>query len=273
MTILDKLNFNFQCIIFDNNDLKNDNLIYSIMQHYLHKYYNTMKNQTTKTKLARKKVVSATSKKLFLDVSQNVNYGLSWSLYNSGICASCNDNYAGCLYKLAFNRYLCGFCYAVKYLNFADPDTINLYSSTLDQLSINNKTKEYYKLNNSVPSPDEIDPNVCQANISLIELVYLLKDPTTKQFIQKNNYKIFYNNNFPLGFLNSKIGKCFDDDADNDDNNDDNDDDNDNNDDFKNKSLNKINQNKQKIISKKQTMSPENIAYLKKAFTDKNDNL
>jgi len=227
------------------------------------------KTLTNLTKPATKKVSSVTTKKLFLDVSQNINYRLSQSIHNSGICVGCNNNYAGCLYKLAFNRYLCGFCYSVKYLNFVDPDTINLYSSTLDQLYINKKTEEYYKLNKCMPLANEIDPNVCQSNISLIELVYLLKDSTTKQFIQKNNYKIFYNNNFPLGFLNSKTGSCFDDD-DNDDN-EDNDYDDDNNKNSENKLFNKNDQNKKKIVLKKQIMSPENINYLKKALIDKND--
>jgi len=226
-----------------------------------------MKNQPSKilpkTKIAKN---SSAVKKLYLDVSQNINYGLSWSIYNSGICASCNDSFSGCLYKLAFNRYLCGFCYTIKYLNLADPDTIDLYSSTLDQLSINNKTKEHYKLNKNIPLANEIDQNVCKANISLLELVYLLKDPVTKEFAQKNNYKIFYNNNFPLGFLNSKTADCFDDDDDNDF---DNDFDNDTS--FENTQLNKNNQNKKKIILKNQTMSRENINYLKKVFADKND--
>lgn len=147
---------------------------------------------------------------LLPDVTSNITYSLSWSVYNAGVCFGCKEKYSGCLYKVTNYKFLCPFCHVIKYLNLANVATFNLYHSNLDQIEIIKKTKEFYNINKKIPKPNEIDADVMKACLSLTEFIYLLKDPATKQNAQKGNYRIFFNNRLPVGFLSVNNDSFFD---------------------------------------------------------------
>ena len=210
-----------------------------------------MKKKIVQTKCASKPLPNQPKKNvILLDVSSNNIYAPTLSVHNGGNCSVCNNFYTSCMYKVCTNKYLCGFCYAVKYLNIVDTDTIEMYYSKLSQIEIINKTREYYNANNTVPLPKSIDPNVKQSPISLYELIYLLKDKNTKKYVQEKDYKIFYNNNLSTNFLNTNVS-CFSDVFDNDSDDSDNDNSDNDNSDSTNNDKNNTKNNKKSIIQNK----------------------
>jgi len=159
--------------------------------------------------------IKLTQDVLLPDVSSYITYSLSWSVYNAGICFGCKEKYSGCMYKVTNYKFLCPFCHIIKYLNLANIATFNLYYSTLSQIEIIKKTKEFYNVNKKIPKPNEIDTQVLKSCLSLTEFIYLLKDPAKKQNAQMSNHKIFFNNKLPTGFLSINNDSFFDSDEDN----------------------------------------------------------
>lgn len=168
----------------------------------------------TKSKTNITPLNNESTQQMHPDVSNNISSMLYWSVYNTGRCIGCKEEYSGCMYKINNNKYICPFCHIIKYLNLVDTSTFGLYHSKLNQMEIIKKTKEYYKINKVIPKPEELDPTIVRSSISLPEFIYMLKENKSKTKIQNSDIRIFYTNRLPTGFLDYKKSSCFDSDSD-----------------------------------------------------------
>ncbi|ARF11105.1 hypothetical protein Hokovirus_4_79 [Hokovirus HKV1] len=125
---------------------------------------------------------------------------------NNNKCDNCNHTSINFYHK--DNITLCRYCYIVTSLNYGYLNEVELYYSRLSQLDIIAKTREYYNNNKIMPKPEEIDINIKKSDISLIELIYLLKGNIK---FDNSNYKIFFTDNFLIDFdTNNRLYYDFD---------------------------------------------------------------
>lgn len=181
----------------------------------------------TITRIAMPKEIIKPKPTKLIKINMNVRNVLTMSVNKvtnkaNCVCDVCGITYINSImFIYSANKYVCRFCHIITNINYGYNDEVELYWSQLNQSDIINNTYEYYKQHKCMPKPIEIDRNLEMADISIVELIYLLKNPTTKENIINNNYKLFFTNNFNCDFINLKEqdnSSCFDSDSDDDDN-------------------------------------------------------
>lgn len=115
-------------------------------------------------------------------------------------------SYCGGMYK--YYRYIeedtvCPFCYMILNLNDMDNDKLILCYSKLSQLDIIRMTTKYIFDNDKIPYPQIIDPNIQLIPLSIMELSCALMDNKLPNIF--DNYKIFINHNFNIGYIKSVV--------------------------------------------------------------------
>lgn len=125
-------------------------------------------------------------------------------------CKNTNSSY----YFYNGKMILCRFCFVVTSLNYGYCQEIEIYYSKIPQIDIINATRNYYVKNYKMPKPIDIDPNIKNPDITILELVYILKSNTK---INMSGYKIFFTDKFKIDVdVNVKLydSSVFDDDDD-----------------------------------------------------------
>ena len=122
--------------------------------------------------------------------------------------------------KKIFNKYMyltsyknketlcCKMCYMITTCDH-NIDSLLLCYSELSQSEIVKKTVTFIKEFRRVPKVIEIDSKAKDINLSLLELVFILKNKKTLPKIM-NNYKIFFGPKFNKDYLLNMDGFMFD---------------------------------------------------------------
>jgi hypothetical protein len=127
------------------------------------------------------------------------------------------------MFAYASNKDVCRFCHIITNINYGYNDEIELYWSQMSQADIITNTYKYYTQHKIMPRPIEIDNGLKLADISIVELIYLLKSQAANinNIIHNSNYKIFFTDKFDYNFVcaSNDTRSCFDSDSDDDDDN------------------------------------------------------
>ena len=128
------------------------------------------------------------------------------------ICHLCENEFNKNIY-FKDNNYLCKICYHINNCDLNTDIIFELCFSKMSQKEIVCKTYDFINTNKRIPNITDIDNKAKDLNLSIIELIQIIKSNNDlPNFF--NNYKFFINYNFNIDYLLKK-SKFLSDDNDN----------------------------------------------------------
>ncbi len=118
------------------------------------------------------------------------------------ICNFCKNKFNKNIY-FKDNNYLCNICYHINNCDLNTGSFFELCHSKMSQKEIVCKTYNFISNNKRIPNITDIDNNAMDINLSIIELIEVLRGNNVLPYFF-NNYKFFLNYNFNIDYLIKK---------------------------------------------------------------------